>query len=170
MYPPLSTKCTTTLCLVGIYTHTSAWVRPKLHQGRETISVLKTTTNRMEIHMLASFIFVKQKKVIGLVFRLHILSDTWLHYWPFVPCEIQEQHQCISKIILNLPDTENTEHMRFKASLYLLTVPHQQKQHNIECHEIEIISKISSTMSFRPQAIVRDAFFYDASQLFNHRQ
>lgn len=43
--------------------------------------------------------------------------------------------------------TQNTEHMRFKARLYLLTVPYiSKKWHNIECHDIKIISKIYFTM------------------------
>lgn len=44
------------------------------------------STNRMEICVLASFIFVI-KKLKSLVFRLHI----WLHYWPFVPREIKKK-------------------------------------------------------------------------------
>lgn len=44
----------------------------------------------------------------------------------------------ISQNILNLLNTENTEHMKFKACLYDIV---SKKQHNIETHK-----KISSTM------------------------
>lgn len=140
MYPPQGTKCTMWETLnLHRYSGLSK-TETSSRQGNHINVHIHIIANSKEICVLASFISLKQ--LIGLVFRLHILSDTWLHYWPFVLCEIQKQRWCISqkkkkKKILNLRDTENTEHMRFKARLYLLTVSRrQQKQHNIECHEI----------------------------------
>lgn len=142
-----------------IYTDTVAWIRLKLHKGKGTISVL-IYNSKLGGDLCANILHFC-KTLIGLVFRLHMLCDTWLHYWPYVPCETQKQRQFISQNILNLPDTENTEHMRFKACLYLLTVPHHQQktaQYWMSWNKNHIKNKLYN-VEFCPQPIVSDTVF-----------
>lgn len=95
MYPPQGTKCTMWETLnLHRYSGLSK-TETSSRQGNHINVHIHIIANSKEICVLASFISLKQ--LIGLVFRLHILSDTWLHYWPFVLCEIQKQRWCISQ-------------------------------------------------------------------------
>lgn len=156
MYPPLSTKCTMTCGRHKFYTDILAWVRLKLHHSRETMSELTCTLKKACPHTqnsrqngdLCASILHFVKKLVCLVFRLHILSDAWLHYWPFVPCESQKQHQKAPMYLTEHTQT-STKHWARKVQGPLVPWLYRifsKKRHNIECHEIKIISKIYFTM------------------------
>lgn len=102
------------------------------------------------------------RQIRGLTFSLHILSVTWFGYWPFAPNEIKSSfHVYLNKNDF-LPDTEYTEQEipglpgpRTPPPLSFVEKKQQKnnknkkkkkEQDNIECHEIKVISKISSTM------------------------
>lgn len=123
--------------------------------------------NRVEICVLASFIFIKKnkQKLKSLLFRLHI----WLHYWPFVPREIKKSSiHVISQNILNLTDTENTEDMRFKARLHLQIVPHHQQKtgHRMSWNKNHIKNKLYD-VELCPQEIQFSRKYLDCDSCSN---
>lgn len=123
--------------------------------------------NRMEICVLASFILLKINRAYIQTSYIKWYMVTLLTFCPLWDTKAASKSPSASHKTSTPFQTQNTEHVRFKARLYLLIVPHhQQKQHNIECHEIKIISKISSTMlNFCPQSLARYSFRF-VSQLW----
>lgn len=146
MYPPQGTKCTMWETLnLHRYSGLSK-TETSSRQGNHINVHIHIIANSKEICVLASFISLKQ--LIGLVFRLHILSDTWLHYWPFVLCEIQKQRWCISQKKKNPQPSGHRKHWAHEVQGPLvpsdcITPSAKTAQYWMSWN---IISKISSTM------------------------